>query len=134
MSLELSPLSDMKAESSAKNQSTHKGERMEVVTVGAKSYAADVYGVDAIIKPADNVAGAVIRTCSLTGASWAGLVTGAVAPKSATDTVGKPVLVTLGPGAVQQLPYQVQIPAGYGLWITANGAPSRACVTYDLLP
>ncbi|TFF38152.1 hypothetical protein [Pseudomonas sp. RIT623] len=127
-------MSDMEAEFSAKSVDL-KGERMELVTVGAKSYATDVYGIDAIIKPADNVAGAVIRTCSLTGASWAGLVTGTVAPKSATDTVGKPVLVTLGPGAVQQLPYQVQIPAGYGLWITANGgAPSRACVTYDLLP
>jgi hypothetical protein len=107
---------------------------MEVVTVGTKSYAADVYGVDAIIKPADNVAGAVIRTCSLSGALWAGLITGTVAPKSSSDYVGKPVLVTLGSG-IQQLPYQLQIPAGYGLWITANGSsPSRACVTYDLLP
>lgn len=107
---------------------------MEPVTIGAKFFSSDTYGVSAIIKPADNVAGAVIRTCALTGANWSALITGTVAPKNGSDNDGKPVLLTLAPGAVYQLPHQVQIPPGFGLWITANSGVSRACVTYDLLP
>jgi len=107
---------------------------MEAVTVGAKFYTSDTYGVDAIIKPADNVAGAVIRTASVSGTYLSALITGPVAPKTGSDYAGKPVLMTLGSGS-QNLSYPIQLPPSYGLWITANGSsPSRACVTYDLLP
>ncbi len=107
---------------------------MEAVTIGAKFYTSDTFGVDAIIKPADNVAGAVIRTAAVSGTALSSLVTGPVAPKYPSEYVGKPVLMTLTGGA-QNLPYPVQLPPGYGLWITANSTtPSRACVTYDLLP
>ncbi|WP_192560268.1 hypothetical protein [Pseudomonas allokribbensis] len=106
---------------------------MEAVTVGAKFFSSDTYGVEAIIKPADNVAGAVIRTASVSGTGLSGLITGTVAPKHGSDYAGKPILMTLGSGS-QNLSYPIQLPPGYGLWITANSsAPSRACVTYDLL-
>jgi len=107
---------------------------MEAVTVGAKFFSSDIYGVGAIIQPADNVAGAVIRTASVSGTTLSGLITGTVAPKSGSDYAGKPILMTLGSGS-QNLSYPIQLPPGYGLWITANSSTSsRACVTYDLLP
>ncbi|VVQ20029.1 hypothetical protein [Pseudomonas fluorescens] len=106
---------------------------MEAVTVGAKFFTSDTYGVSAIIKPADNVAGAVIRTASVSGSALSGLITGTVAPLNGSDYSGKPVLMTLGSGS-QNLSYPIQLPPGYGLWITSNSGPSRACVTYDLLP
>ncbi|QJI40492.1 hypothetical protein HKK52_06035 [Pseudomonas sp. ADAK2] len=107
---------------------------MEPVTIGAKFYSSDTYSVEAIIKPTENVAGAVIRTASVSGTHLSGLITGTVAPKLGSDYDGKPILMTLGSGS-QNLSYPIQLPPGYGLWITANSStPSRACVTYDLLP
>ncbi|MGA5718131.1 hypothetical protein [Pseudomonas moraviensis] len=101
---------------------------MEPVTLGAKFYNSEGLGITVLVKPADNVAGLVIRTCTTNGL----IMTGATAPKDPYDYYTKPPVF----GAFQtimQLPYPVHIPAGFGLWSLANNGPVRVSMTYDLL-
>jgi hypothetical protein len=105
---------------------------MEPVTLGAKFYNSDAIGVTELIKPEDNVAGVVIRTCTATGSFNAALITGTTKPKDASDYRAKPALLTLG-GNTIQLPYPVLLPAGFGLWSTSMNGNIRVSLTYDLL-
>lgn len=101
---------------------------MEPVTLGAKFYNSEGTGITVIVKPADNVAGLVIRTCTSNGS----IMTGTTAPSGPYDYYTKPAV--LGPvSSVAQLPYPVHIPAGFGLWSLTNNGSVRVSMTYDLL-
>lgn len=105
---------------------------MEPVTLGAKFYNSSGMGITVIVKPADNVAGLVIQTCTAIGAFDAAIMTGTTAPLDANDYRTKPAVLAMG-GGTAQLPNPVHIPAGFGLWsLTPNGT-ARVSMTYDLL-
>ncbi|WP_202370366.1 hypothetical protein [Pseudomonas sp. MWU318] len=106
---------------------------MEPVTLGKNFYNSSSLSPTVIIKPEDNVAGVVIRTCTAFGPFNAALITGTTKPTDASDFYTKPALLTLG-GETIQLPYPVQLPAGFGLWAIAVNGNIRVSLTYDLLP
>jgi len=115
---------------------------MNPVTLGAKFSNAAPYSTspERLIAPADNVNGAVIRTASIhVGNLYGMLSTGVKPPTGYTDNT-VPVILSVragdsGPGSEAVLPYEVQIPAGYGLWFVKGSTTTGiANVTYDLLP
>jgi len=102
-------------------------------------------GVSAMITPAQNVNGVIIRTATMhIGPSYGALTTGTTAPKDYWNITTPSILMVRGaaqsggggfPGAASTLPFQVTIPAGQGLWvIMGQGSNGGACVTYDLIP
>jgi len=94
-----------------------------------------------LVAPAANVNGLVLRTATITaGNAWSILSTGTTAPTSDID-VTRPVILACrgaaaantGAGASATLPFQITIPAGYGLWLASSGSFNGAYITYDLL-
>ncbi|RYE67088.1 MAG: hypothetical protein EOO81_10820 [Oxalobacteraceae bacterium] len=95
-----------------------------------------------LIAPASNVNGVVIRTASIhVGAAYAILSTGIKAPSGYSDLTVPVILSSRGtepgsglPGAASVLPYEIQIPAGYGVWFAKGPAVTgTAYITYDLV-
>lgn len=126
-----SPLSDMKAESSANNHSTQKVTKMEPVTIGAKHFSRSVYMSGQIINPAENVAGVIIRTGIFNGPGASTISTGTSAATGSGDST-KPFLAYLPSSNFLQLQYPIYLPPGYGLW-AKTGSYVDIYITYDLL-
>ncbi|CEL28764.1 hypothetical protein [Pseudomonas fluorescens] len=107
---------------------------MEPVTLGANFWNSLALNPTVIIKPEDNVAGVVIRTCSASGPNNGMLITGTTKPKDAFDFYTKPAVLVLGSGgSTVQLPYPVFLPPGFGLWAMSANTNVRVSLTYDLL-
>lgn len=94
--------------------------------------------VTAVIAPASNTKGAIVRTASVTVSNGGTAVwTGPTAPTSHTDLT-KPVLFLSNGNTSQYVahhfPYPVSLPAGYGVWVTSSsGAVGTNSFTFDLL-
>jgi len=145
MTASRSPLSDMKAESSAKSFDSI-GEIMDAVKVGDRFVS--IYpipsGVVTIVDPATNTRGLLLRTGLIAPANGSvNLFAGAVAPSNAGDTTKAIIFSGNGASAVGSasevvLPYPLFIPAGKGLWV-GTSVPSDSAraagiaLTWDLL-
>ncbi|MCI3943453.1 hypothetical protein BW686_25000 [Pseudomonas syringae] len=106
---------------------------MEPVSVGSKFvYVSPSGGPAVIIKPADNVAGLVIRTGMFSGGSGSVVATGETIPMYLSDVRKVIAFMTGGANAVQ-LQYPIYLPPGYGLWSFANSGAVISNITYDLL-
>ncbi|WLI07973.1 MULTISPECIES: hypothetical protein [Pseudomonas] len=101
---------------------------MDQVKAGAKFI--NLIGFDDYVRPmilpAQNTTGIVIRTCINNGGR---LFTGTVAPVYATLKTSPVVCAVQG-----QVPFEILIPAGQGLWYGPGNSDSSLYVTYDLLP
>lgn len=104
-------------------------------------YIANVNGVlntmVQVVDPNSNVAGAVIRTLALSingsGSVW--LLTGSTAPVfgSAPNQVVTRLNGNSSLLSGSTLPYELELPSGYGLWIYASAAQSSGVnMSYDL--
>jgi len=114
---------------------------MDPVTIGSH-YAQsgiDNFTARTLVAPSANVNGLVIRTCQLAGVNGnVRLHTGKVGPKDRDygDRTITTILTVNGGSSLTTvvMPYELQIPAGYGLW-SGNDQQSTGNVflTYDLL-
>lgn len=104
---------------------------MEPVTIGAKHFSGSVYMSAQIIKPADNVAGVIIRTGLFSGPGGSVITTGTAAASGIGDAT-KPFLAYLSASNVMQLQYPIFLPPGYGLWAKTSSYLDTY-ITYDLL-
>lgn len=81
--------------------------------------------------------GAYIRTGSIvaknpTSATSFVLVAGPTAPTSVSD--GRPIFLQAansGVGAAYSLPYELEVPAGWGVWAIADSASWGVNITFD---
>jgi len=91
--------------------------------------------VGEIVNPAANENGLVIRTCSFSQmsntAAGAQLYADVEPPASFGDGSKRLVFLAVAPPPVQ-LPYQLYVPPGHGLWFATN-APASINLSYDFL-
>ncbi|AZC16718.1 MULTISPECIES: hypothetical protein [Pseudomonas] len=104
---------------------------MEPIRVGTKFINHKGYGdsLHTFIEPAQNVSGAVIRTCSVNGGT---LYCSSVKP-TGYSLNATPAFFS-NPLGAHTMPYEVLIPAGQGVWWAPVNSNSSAMLTYDLLP
>lgn len=95
--------------------------------------------VTAVIAPASNTKGAIIRTASVLLENGGTTVwTGPTPPSSHTDST-KPVIFLATSGTsteyrVYHFPYPLSLPAGYGVWVTSSSSVvGTSTFTYDLI-
>lgn len=93
-----------------------------------------------IVDPAVNTQGVIIRTLSFTlgpdtAVSQATLYADTVAPTAWNDTTKRPISVfRLGVNVAESeiIPYQIEIPAGLGIWFATLRTPGMQ-ITYDFI-
>lgn len=145
LSLEPSPLSDMKAESSANNHSTQKVIKMSAVKIGKHFGILFPKGVMQIVSPAENVNGLTIQTASIDPTSgYVNLYASETAPTITGDASTRCIFNGNGPAVANShsqvlLPAPLFVPAGMGLWVTAGSwlpgttATGSLAITWDLV-
>jgi L-aminopeptidase/D-esterase-like protein len=88
-------------------------------------------GVTAMVSPATNVSGLIIRSAIIMpSGNTVYLYTGSAAPSGAAD-VNKPCL--MASTTALNLPYPRFLPAGWGVWVTASAGGGFAALCYDPL-
>lgn len=89
-----------------------------------------------VVSPSVNVAGMVIRTLSLNLVAAGSIVlfTGPTAPTSSADDFMAFRLDTATTRDSATMPYELELPAGYGLWIwpIITGGAGGIIMSYDL--
>ncbi|KNX79236.1 MULTISPECIES: hypothetical protein [Pseudomonas] len=109
---------------------------MEAVKVGKHFFNAHPTAVSQVFSAADNKDGVYLRTATLcTGGGILNLYTGPKAPAYLGDMSVHAIMGGINGGIDSQytLPYQLFIPAGYGLWTVANNATAAVALTYDFV-
>jgi hypothetical protein len=89
-----------------------------------------------IVDPATNTDGVYLQTATLvTAGGTLNLYTGKVAPTRIGDPVAAGIFggVDGGNSRQYQLSYPLFIPAGYGLWASANTAGAAIALTWDFV-
>lgn len=93
--------------------------------------------VTAVIAPASNTKGAIVRTASVNVSTGGTTVwTGPTAPSSHTDNKPVPFFASGNTNQYQahHMPYPLSLPAGFGLWVTSSsGALGNSSFTFDLI-
>ncbi len=101
---------------------------MEPVKFGSKYAYSRTGNYLQIVDPAINTKGVVLRTINLIGAK---LFTGQVKPNWANED-NFPLVLRAGSNDFVICSFQIELPAGYGLWINGTN-DGYTNISYDLL-